>query len=67
MKLTAFVLGTAITILGLLYVSYILTGDWKFIQKSYIDYYFPKDHKPTIGFLWALFSGVIFKSICLVV
>jgi phosphatidylinositol glycan class U len=41
MKLIAFILGTAITILGLLYVSYILTGDWKFIKKSYIDYYFP--------------------------
>ncbi|CAD8058560.1 unnamed protein product [Paramecium sonneborni] len=61
LKLVGFLLLSALTIWCLLYISYQITGDWQFIEKTYIDYYFPKDHRPTIGFLWALFSGLFSK------
>ncbi|CAD8060410.1 unnamed protein product [Paramecium sonneborni] len=61
LKLIAFLLISALTIWCLLHLSYLITGDWQFIEKTYIDFYFPKDHKPTIGFLWALFSGLFSK------
>ncbi|CAD8143731.1 unnamed protein product [Paramecium octaurelia] len=61
LKLIAFLLVSVVTVGCLLYVSYRITGDWQFIEKTYIDYYFPKDHRPTIGFLWALFSGLFSK------
>ncbi|CAD8147044.1 unnamed protein product [Paramecium pentaurelia] len=64
-KLIVFLFVCIATICLLLYISYIITGDWQFIEKTYIDYYFPKDHRPTIGFLWALFSGLFSKYKCL--
>ncbi|CAD8049023.1 unnamed protein product [Paramecium primaurelia] len=64
-KLIVFLFVCMATICLLLYISYLITGDWQFIEKTYIDYYFPKDHRPTIGFLWALFSGLFSKYKCL--
>ncbi|CAD8141047.1 unnamed protein product [Paramecium octaurelia] len=60
-KLIIFLLASIATICLLLYISFLITGNWQFIEKAYIDYYFPKDHRPTIGFLWALFSGLFSK------
>ncbi|KAM3142492.1 hypothetical protein pb186bvf_005394 [Paramecium bursaria] len=60
LKLILFILFTSITVVFCLWLSFQLTQNWNFLN-SYIDLYFPKDHRPTIGFLWALYSGLFSK------
>ncbi|KRX04091.1 hypothetical protein PPERSA_08306 [Pseudocohnilembus persalinus] len=39
-------------------VSYSLCGSWKFVKESYFKAYHVNLYEPTIGLMWALFSGM---------